>query len=138
VGIPLAILLGDHAGVDRWLAERDGGDMAGPGRRCLGAALTALRPPPPVRRWLDPALTGLRTAALAADPNLERPFEKTRDQILHALEVFEQKATAAAARKNEGVDRRTHHLREACLPLDRPQERIVSTAHFPGKYGPQF
>jgi uncharacterized protein YllA (UPF0747 family) len=92
----------------------------------------------PVRRCLDAALTELRTAALAADPNLERPFEKTKDQILHALDVFGEKATAAAARKNEVVDRRTHQLREACLPLGKPQERIVSTAHFPGKYGPDF
>ncbi len=35
-------------------------------------------------------------------------------------------------------DRRTHQLREACLPLGRPQERTLSTAHFPGKYGPEF
>ena len=121
LGIPLATLLGDHAGVDRWLAERNGGDMAGPVRSCL-----------------DAALAELRSAALAADPNLERPFEKTREQILHALNVFSEKATAAAARKNEVVDRRTHQLREACLPLGKPQERIVSTAHFPGKYGPEF
>ena len=121
LGIPLATLLGDHAGVDRWLAERNGGDMAGPVRSCL-----------------DAALAELRSAALAADPNLERPFEKTREQILHALNVFGEKATAAAARKNEVIDRRTHQLREACLPLGKPQERIVSTAHFPGKYGPEF
>jgi bacillithiol synthase len=121
LGIPLATLLGDHAGVDHWLADRNGGDMAGPVRRCL-----------------DAALDELRSAALAADPNLERPFEKTREQILHALNVFGEKATAAAARKNEVVDRRTHQLREACLPLGKPQERIVSTAHFPGKYGPEL
>ncbi len=121
LGIPLATLLGDHAGVDRWLAERDGGDLVGPVRRCL-----------------EDSLADLRGAILAADPNLERPFEKTREQILHALAVFGEKATAAAARKNEVVDRRTHQLREACLPLGKPQERIVSTAHFPGKYGPEF
>jgi uncharacterized protein YllA (UPF0747 family) len=121
VGIPLATLLGDHVGVDRWLAERDGGDLVGPVRRCLETTLAEMRGP-----------------ALAADPNLERPFEKTREQILHALDVFGEKATAAAARKNEVVDRRTHQLREACLPLGKPQERIVSTAHFPGKYGPEF
>ncbi|MEA2599674.1 MAG: bacillithiol synthase [Acidobacteriota bacterium] len=121
VGVPLATLLGDHAGVDRWLAERDGGDLVGPVRRCLETTLAEMRGP-----------------ALAADPNLERPFEKTREQILHALDVFGEKATAAAARKNEVVDRRTHQLREACLPLGKPQERIVSTAHFPGKYGPEF
>jgi bacillithiol biosynthesis cysteine-adding enzyme BshC len=121
LGIPLATLLGDRAGVDRWLAEREGGDLVGP-----------------VRRRVETALAELRGPALEADPNLERPFEKTREQILRALDLFGEKAVAAAARRNEVVHRRVQQLREACLPLDRPQERVVSSIHFPGKYGPQF
>src|SRR5438046_1363263 len=103
--------------------------LPGRSRSCWGSSTTT-------RRWSPPASSPgpLRGRILAADPNLERPFEKTREQILHALTVFGEKATAAAARKNEVVDRRTHQLREACLPLGKPQERIVSTAHFPGKY----
>ena len=121
LGLPLAVLLGERSGVDRWLAERDGGDLVGP-----------------VRRRLEEALAGLREPALAADPNLERPFEKTREQILHALDLFGQKAVAAAARKNEVVNRRVQQLREVCLPLGKQQERIVSSAHYPGKYGSRF
>jgi bacillithiol biosynthesis cysteine-adding enzyme BshC len=121
LGIPLATLLGDEAGVDRWLAESGGGDPVGPARRRIEEALAALREP-----------------ALAADPNLERPYEKTREQILRALDLFGEKAVAAAARGNEVASRRVRLLREACLPLGKPQERVVSSAHFPGKYGRSF
>jgi bacillithiol biosynthesis cysteine-adding enzyme BshC len=121
LGIPLATLLGEPGGLDRWLAERSGGDLVGPARQRIEETLTALREP-----------------ALAADPNLERPFEKTREQILRALDLFGEKAVAAAARKNEVENRRVQQLREACLPLGKPQERVISSAHFPGKYGRQF
>jgi len=121
LGLPLATLLGDRSGLERWLAEREGGDLVGP-----------------VRQRLEAVLDGLREPALAADPNLERPFEKTREQILRALDLFGEKAVSAGARKNEVVNRRVQQLREACLPLGKQQERIVSSAHFPGKYGPDF
>jgi len=121
LGIPLATLLGDAAEVDRWLAERGGGDPVAPARRRIEEALAALREP-----------------ALAADPNLERPYEKTREQILRALDTFGEKTVAAAARRNEVESRRVQQLREACLPLGKPQERVVSSAHFPGKLGLSF
>lgn len=120
LGLPLAVLLGGRGELDRWLAERDGGDVVAPVRSRVEEALAELRP------------------AVAADPNLERPFEKTREQILHALDLFGQKSVAAAARKNEVVNRRVQQLREVCLPLGKQQERIVSSAHYPGKYGPRF
>ncbi|MFL6193750.1 MAG: bacillithiol biosynthesis cysteine-adding enzyme BshC [Thermoanaerobaculia bacterium] len=121
LGLPLAVVLGDRGGLDRWLAEREGGD-----------------PVSPVRARIEEVLAGLREPVLAADPNLERPFEKTREQIVHSLNVFGEKVVSAAARKNEVVNRRVQQLREACLPLGKPQERIVSSAHFPGKYGREF
>jgi len=49
-----------------------------------------------------------------------------------------EKAVAAAARKNEVVNRRLEQLREACLPMGKQQERILSSLHFPGKYGLEF
>ena len=118
--LPLAVLLGGRGELDRWLAERDGGDVVAPVRERVEAALSELKP------------------TLAADPNLERPFEKTREQILHALDLFGQKAVAVAARKNEVVNRRVQQLRDVCLPLGKQQERIVSSAHYPGKYGSRF
>jgi len=121
LGLPLATLLGDRGALDRWLAERDGGDLVGP-----------------VRRRVEEALAELRGPAVGADPGLERPFEKTREQILHALDVFGEKAVAAAARKNEVVSRRVQQLRDATVPGGKLQERIVSSAHYPGKYGPDL
>ena len=119
--LPLVTLLGDAAAVDRWLAERVGGDLVGPARQRIGDTLEALRGP-----------------SLAADPNLEMPFKKTREQILRALDLFGEKAVAAAARRNEVESRRVQQLRETCLPFGKPQERVVSAAHFPGKYGRGF
>ena len=92
----------------------------------------------PVRQRLEEALAELRGPALAADPGLERPFEKTREQILRALDLFGEKAVGAAARKNEVVNRRVQQLRDAAVPAGKLQERIVSTAHYPGKYGPEL
>jgi uncharacterized protein YllA (UPF0747 family) len=119
--LPLATLLGDRGGLDRWLAERNGGDPVSPARRRIEEALYALREP-----------------AVAADPGLERSVDKTREQILRALDLFGEKAVGAAARKNEVLNRRIQQLREACVPLNKLQERIVSTAHYPGKYGPEL
>ncbi|HEV2844583.1 MAG TPA: bacillithiol biosynthesis cysteine-adding enzyme BshC, partial [Thermoanaerobaculia bacterium] len=112
LGLPLTVLLGDPADLDRWLAQREGGDLVGP-----------------VRQRVEEALAGLRPV-LEADANLERPYEKTREQILRALDMFGEKATSAAARKNEVLNRRIQQLRETCLPLGRPQERVISSAHY--------
>jgi len=121
LGLPLATLLGARGQLDRWLAEREGGDLVAP-----------------VRGRIEEALAELREPALASSPDLERPYEKTREQILRALDTFGEKAVAAAARKNEVVNRRLEQLREACLPMGKQQERILSSLHFPGKYGLEF
>ena len=84
------------------------------------------------------ALDGLRQPALELDPNLERPFEKTRDHVMRALETFAGKVTTAAARRDEVRTRRIERLRELCLPEGTLQERVVSSAHWPGKYGERF
>jgi bacillithiol synthase len=115
-GIPLPVLLSSQQALDRALADLEGGDFVGP-----------------VRRKVEEALDELKTRS--ADPNLERPFEKTREQILRALDLFGEKATSAAARRNEVRNRRVDLLRESCMPLGKPQERVVASAHFEGKYG---
>ncbi|HUO85920.1 MAG TPA: bacillithiol biosynthesis BshC, partial [Thermoanaerobaculia bacterium] len=71
-------------------------------------------------------------------PNLERPLEKTRDHVLGAFDTFAGKVRAAAARRDEIESRRIERLREALLPGGRLQERMVASAHFPGKYGRAF
>lgn len=121
MGVGLADLIGDRQRLDRALADGSGGDFVAP-----------------IRARVEAALGDLRGAALAADANLERPYEKTCEQILRALDTFGEKAVAAAARRNEVVARRVDQLRETCLPLGRLQERVVAAAHFQGKYGERF
>jgi bacillithiol biosynthesis cysteine-adding enzyme BshC len=121
LGITLADLLGDRHNLDRLLAAQGDGDFVAP-----------------MRQRIEEALDGLRAPTLAADPSLERPLDKTREQILRALDLFGEKAVTAAARRNEVHTRRLEQLREACLPLGKLQERTIAAAHFQGKYGPRF
>lgn len=120
-GVSLADLLAHPEALERARAIASGGDIVTPVRRSVEAAIASLQP-----------------AALALDPNLERPFEKTKEQVLRALDLFAEKALAAAARKDEVQARRLTQLREAVLPLGRFQERVVATAHFGGRYGPRL
>jgi hypothetical protein len=114
IGLPLATLMGSRQDLDRALAALEGDGSVEPVRRRIEEALAELRP---------------------ADPNLERPLEKTREQILRALDTFAEKTTASMARRNETLNRRVDQLRESCLPLGKPQERVIASAHFQGKYG---
>jgi len=121
MGLSLAELLTDRAALDRALG-------AGEGSEIVAAA----------RRRVEEALAGLEGPILALDPNLERPLAKTREQVLRALDLFSEKAAAAAVRRDEVALRRAESLRETCLPLGKPQERVVCSAHFGGRYGPRF
>jgi bacillithiol biosynthesis cysteine-adding enzyme BshC len=121
LGITLGDLLGGRHRLDQALADQGGGDFIAP-----------------VRRRIEQALDELRAPACDADPGLERPFDKTREQILRALDLFAEKALAAAARRDEVSNKRVQHLLETCLPLGKPQERTIAAAHFQGKYGARF
>jgi bacillithiol biosynthesis cysteine-adding enzyme BshC len=92
----------------------------------------------PVCDQVDSLLEQLREAAVALDSGLDSPWRKTRDQMRRALETFSGRVTEAAARKNDVERRRAESLRMACRPLGRLQERVIATAHFPGKYGQRF
>ena len=88
-------------------------------------------------RVLD-ALLAARAPALALDPTLDRPLEKTREQIERALEAFSGKVDGALGRRDGIQLRRLERLREACLPLGGLQERTLSVAHFAARYGESF
>ncbi len=92
----------------------------------------------PVRQALRAALGELGEGALAVDRNLERPLQKTQEQIERALDTFSGKLAAALARRDETRRSRLRRLREAALPFGEPQDRVVATAHFPGKHGEAF
>lgn len=118
LGLDLPTVLGDRGSLERALAARRGAD-----------------PSQPLAERLTVDLEVLRQAAVAIDPNLESPWQKTRDQILRGLETFSSKLTAAAARADETALRRVDQLRDHVLPAGRPQERTYCVGAFLARYG---
>ena len=90
------------------------------------------------RAAAEQLLEGLRAPALALDPGLEKPWTKTRDTLLGALDAFAAKVEAAAARRGGVAQQRFDHLRQATRPGGGLQERVLSTAWFAGRYGGDF
>lgn len=90
------------------------------------------------REELTTLLQEMHSAATGVDANLEQPWRKTRDQMQRALQTFGGKVTAAAARRDEVRRSRIEALRSQCLPFGQPQERVISAAHYPGKFGRRF
>lgn len=119
--VALADLLESADALERRLAERSGADFTAPPRQRLEELLAELEEP-----------------ALALDANLERPLAKTRDNVLGAFDTFAGKVRAAAARREEVHARRLERLRDTVLPGGKLQERVVASAHYPGKYGRRF
>ncbi len=120
-GLTLADLLGSRQELDRARGTRAGGGFVAPVRQEMEAALETLREP-----------------ALGLDPGLLRPWEKTREQVLRALDLFADKVTGTAARRDEVANRRVEQLRAACLPGGKLQERALSTAFFGDRFGPRL
>ena len=120
-GLGLGQLLSSKLDLDRLLSAGAGEDLLAP-----------------VRSQLEGPMSELREAALEIDPGLQGPWEKTQGQMERALGVFEAKISAAAARREEVTRQRVEKLRNLCRPLGSPQERVVSTSQFPGKYGDSF
>jgi hypothetical protein len=87
---------------------------------------------------LEQLLDQLRGPALELDSQLDKPWNKTADQMRRALQNFGGRVTTAAARRDEVARGRLEKLREFCLPGGKPQERVIAAAHFPGKYGEGF
>ena len=118
IDLSLADLVAADLDLDRALAHGREEDLTAPTRERLAAAMAELR-----------------AGALALDASLEGPWQKTSDQMERALAAFTGKAAAAMGRRR-GIGRaRAEDLRAACRPLGALQERVVATAHFPGKYG---
>ena len=121
LGLPLAQILGSEAELDRRLAEGRGVEAMDEARAAVLAQID-----------------DLCGCCLDIDPDLERPWRKTRDQVERALGLLSAKACAAAVRRDETLRHRCESVRGACLPLGRPQERVLCTAHFVLRYGPGF
>jgi bacillithiol biosynthesis cysteine-adding enzyme BshC len=88
----------------------------------------------PVRAEIERQLASLEGPALALDASLESPLRKTGEQVRRALEIFDGKVGAAAARRHQVIARRIEKLVNAVRPDDALQERVVTGAHFVGRY----
>ena len=121
LGLPLTAAFQDRESLERMLAARSGADFVGAASARVAAVVDELR-----------------DRARAVDPNLERPWEKTREQVTRALELFGQKVAAAAAKGDEVVTRRLEQLRATCVPGGTLQERVICSAYFPARYGDAF
>lgn len=117
--LTLEDLLGDRATLDQQLAAREGDFIA------------------PVVEQVAALVDSLEAPVLKVDANLESPLEKTRDQVVRALENFGKRVAAAVARSNQVQHQRIDALWDAVRPGGKLQERVVSSAHFQGKYGPR-
>ena len=121
LGVSLSDLVVPDLDIDSLVAHLLGDDFVAPAAEQIDATLEAMRP-----------------SAMSLDTNLDRPYERTRDQIRRSLEAFSNKVSGAVARRNEVATRRVEGLREVCCPGGKLQERVVCTAHYPGKYDLAF
>ena len=90
------------------------------------------------RQAAERLVDGLRAPASALDPTLEKPWTKTRETFLGALDAFAAKVEAAAARRGGVAQQRFEQLRQVTRPEGGLQERVISTAWFAGRYGASF
>ncbi len=121
LGLSLEELTGDQKQLERRLAEAVGSDPTVSLREELSARFEALTP-----------------RVLAVDASLEKPWNKTRDSVGRSLENFATRLAAAAARTDEVRARRLEKLRQAVLPMGKPQERTLCSASLFARFGDQF
>ena len=114
--LPLAELL--EGPIEKALTARLGGNLVEAARREVNRLLHELRQP-----------------LIDLDGSLEAPWRKSQEQIDRTLEQLEAKATAAAARRHEVQFRRLEQLKQAILPQDHLQERIVVAGYFYARFG---
>jgi len=92
----------------------------------------------PARQQLEALITGMQAPAQELDPGLEGPWRKTGEQMNRALDSFSGRVKAASARRDQMARQRLETLRSTVRPMNQLQERIIATAHYPGKYGSGF
>ena len=120
-GIDLANVLSRPDDLDRRLA----------GRQELGFIAAA-------RAKVDAAMDDLAAGHDAIDPSLAGPWSKTGVNLRRALDQFERRVVAAAARRDDVLKGRIERLREHCLPNGHLQEREFTSLHCLASYGSEL
>ena len=120
-GIDLANVLSRPDDLDRRLA----------GRQELGFIAAA-------RAKVDAAMDDLAAGHDAIDQSLAGPWSKTGANLRRALDQFERRVVAAAARRDDVLKGRIERLREHCLPNGHLQEREFTSLHCLASYGSEL
>jgi len=74
----------------------------------------------------------------AMDQTLADPLDKTRQKLLHTLDVFKNNAVKTQERKFETAFRHLHKAKNLLLPYNNLQERELNFVYFSAKYGPDI
>jgi bacillithiol biosynthesis cysteine-adding enzyme BshC len=121
LGVSLDELVGSAGDLDALLTEKLGADFVSP-----------------VKGRIEEVLDALRGPILELDPTLEKPWERTRDQIGRAFDQLAAKAAAAVSRRHDVWRRRLEQVSQACVPGGALQERVLSVIWFVHRFGPGF
>jgi bacillithiol biosynthesis cysteine-adding enzyme BshC len=117
----LAALLAADFSAEQWLAGRAG---AGAGD-----------PLSDTRAQVERALDELRERALQVDQQLLKPWEKTKESALRALDSFAERWRGSLGRRDELELGRWRRLRDYLAPGDTPHERLFSVAPLAARWG---
>lgn len=118
VDVELKALVGDGFDVDQ---------------ATLGAAAQGLLEP--ASAALGRVLAELESAAQPVASEMAKALTKTSDQMRRGLEQFEGRLTAALGRADDVRRNRIAGLSQWVRPQGKLQERALSTADLPGRYG---
>ncbi len=87
------------------------------------------------KQRMEDALVPLRSVLEQIDPGLELRWHQTLDQARHQVDRLEERSTRAdLARRGLSV-KALQNLKPLLLPMDKPQERILSSYSFIARYG---
>jgi hypothetical protein len=89
----------------------------------------------PAQARLAELLAELETVSAPVANEMEKAVAKTGDNMRRALEQFTGRLTAALGRADEVRRGRLARLSEWVRPEGELQERVLSTADLPGRYG---
>lgn len=93
------------------------------------AAMTALR------NAIDTSYPPVVRAAIAVDPNLERPANSAKAQAVFALDKLEKKLLRHSLKRQEVELAQLTRARTSLRPDGKPQERVLSMAGFLARHG---
>jgi uncharacterized protein YllA (UPF0747 family) len=80
----------------------------------------------------------LGAAVKQVDPTLERTVQSARNAALAGTHEIEKKLVASLKRSNETLVGQLARARAALAPGGKPQERVLTTASFLARYGPDL